>query len=85
MYTDSYNGVIKTKTDSLQKTVDDLAGQITKLEEQLERERASLYQQFQAMEDSLSKLRSSQQYLTAIFGDGSATGTKSGATSSSSS
>jgi flagellar hook-associated protein 2 len=66
-YTDYYTGMIKTKSDSLQKTVDNIAKQIDELQKQQERKRASLYKQFQAMEEALAKMQSQQQYLAAAI------------------
>jgi flagellar hook-associated protein 2 len=66
-YTDSYEGIIKVKTDSIQKTVENLAKQIDVLMAAQERKKASLYKQFQAMEEALANLQSQQQYLSAAF------------------
>jgi len=64
-YTDSYEGILKGRTDSIQQQVNNIAKQITALEKQLERKRAALYKQFAAMEEALGKLKSQQEYLTA--------------------
>jgi flagellar hook-associated protein 2 len=84
-YTDSYEGIIKTKTDSLQKTIDGIASQITEMEAAQERKKASLYKQFQAMEEALASLQSQQQALTSYFGSSGSSSTSSASSSSSSS
>jgi len=63
-YTDPYNGVLKSRKDALNSHIKASDDRIRSLEEQLERRRASLYQQFMAMEEALSQLQSEQQYLT---------------------
>jgi len=62
-YTDS-DGVIASRKDGLQLQIDSIADQIENINEQLEIKRASLYQQFTAMEKALSQLQSQQSYLS---------------------
>lgn len=64
LYIDPYTGTIKGKKDALQTQIDNIAEHIERMEEQLERKRISLYQQFIAMEDALAKLQTQQQFLT---------------------
>ena len=66
-YTDTYNGAIKTKKDSIEASINTYSDKITFMEEQIERKRESLYEQFTAMENALSELQSQQQYLTAMI------------------
>ncbi|NLI15036.1 MAG: flagellar filament capping protein FliD [candidate division Zixibacteria bacterium] len=80
-YTDSYNGIIKVRTDSLQKTIDRIASQIDEMEAAQERKKASLYEQFQAMESALAELQATQQELTAYFGTTYSSASKSGSSS----
>lgn len=82
-YTDSYEGIIKVKTDSLQKTIDGISDQIDKMEAAQERKKTSLYEQFQAMEEALAELQSTQQELSAYFGTSYSSAAKSSGTSSS--
>ncbi len=65
LYIDPHDGTIKGKKDALQNQIDNVAEHIESMEEQLERKRISLYQQFIAMEDALAKLQTQQQFLTA--------------------
>jgi flagellar hook-associated protein 2 len=67
-YTDSYGGIIKVKTDSLQKSIDSIVSQIDAMTAAQERKKVSLYEQFQAMESALAELQATQQELTAYFG-----------------
>lgn len=64
LYIDPYGGTIKGRKDALQTQIDTLAEHVKAMEEQLERKRISLYQQFTAMEEALAKLQTQQQFLT---------------------
>jgi flagellar hook-associated protein 2 len=81
-YTDSYEGIIKVKTDSIQKTIDGIASQIDEMEAAQERKKTSLYKQFQAMEEALAELQSTQQALSSYFGSSYSSASKAGSSSS---
>jgi flagellar hook-associated protein 2 len=66
-YTDSTNGILKGKKQALELQINTISDQIERLNEQLERKRASLYTQFTEMEKALAQLQSQQQYLTAAI------------------
>jgi flagellar hook-associated protein 2 len=66
-YTDTYNGSLKAKKDTIEASIQTYTDKITFMEKQIERKRESLYEQFIAMENALSELQSQQQYLTAMI------------------
>jgi flagellar hook-associated protein 2 len=66
-YTDASVGILSSRTKSITRQIDNLKEQIDRMEEQLERKRASLYQEFMAMEEALGKLQSQQMYLSAAI------------------
>jgi flagellar hook-associated protein 2 len=66
-YTDPYNGALKSRKDALNSQIQSSNDRIAELEAQLERKRASLYDQFNAMEEALSQLQTEGNYLTSML------------------
>lgn len=63
-YTNSSTGIIKSRTDSIQKTVDTIKNQQARIEERLVTKEKRLRDQFVRLEILLSKLNAQSQYLT---------------------
>lgn len=59
------DGVLATKTTSLQKQVDDIKTQVTDFDERLAKRKEDLYTQFNNMETALSNYQTIADYLTA--------------------
>ncbi len=66
-YTNSADGLIKTKTDAINDQIEDTKAQIEKKEAALEKVEASLKAKFTAMELTLSKLQTQSSYLTSLL------------------
>lgn len=66
-YTDSIDGVLGSRTKSLNRRVDDVDKQITRLEDRLESLTTRLTKRFTAMEQSLSVIQMQNQALTAAL------------------
>lgn len=67
-YTNATRGIIKSKTDSIQKTVDGLTAQQKRIEERLVAKEKRLREQFTRLETLLSKYNTQSQYLTNQLG-----------------
>ena len=63
-YTNSLTGVLKSKEDSIQSTIDDLAAQQTKMEERITRKEASLREKFVRLESLLAQYNNTSTSLT---------------------
>ncbi len=63
-YTNSSTGIIKSKTDSIQKTVDRIKDQQARIEERLVTKEKRLRDQFVRLETLLAKFNAQSQYLT---------------------
>lgn len=63
-YTNSTNGIIKSKSDSIQKTIDDLTAQQNRIENRLADKEKRLRAQFVRLEVLLAKYSTQSQYLT---------------------
>jgi flagellar hook-associated protein 2 len=83
-YTDPSTGILSSRAKSIQKQIDNIADQITRMEALLEKKRASLYTQFTAMEEAIGKLQSQGAALTAMFGSTSSSSSSTSGSSSSS-
>ena len=57
-------GLLKSRTDEMQSTVDDIADQIAKMQERLTVKEQQLIRKFSQMEQTISRLQSQQQALT---------------------
>lgn len=64
--TETSTGLLSQRSDSLQRSVDQLTDRKTQLTELLEKQRARLTARFQATETALSKLQSQQSALSAL-------------------
>ena len=73
VYVDPYEGTIKTRTDSLEDTIEGLEDSIADFEARMEDYEARLRTQFNSMEIVLGELYSTQSYLTALFAQGAST------------
>jgi flagellar hook-associated protein 2 len=67
VYVDPYEGTIKTRTDSLEDTIEGLEDSIADFEARMEDYEARLRTQFNSMEVVLGELYSTQSYLSALF------------------
>ncbi len=63
-YTNSSTGIIKSRTDSIQKTVDTIKNQQARIEERLVTKEKRLRDQFVRLETLLAKFNAQSQYLT---------------------
>jgi flagellar hook-associated protein 2 len=63
-YTDSGNGVLKTKESSIQESIDTIESQIQRMEERFAREEQNLRERFARLETLLAQYNSVSQYLT---------------------
>jgi flagellar hook-associated protein 2 len=63
-YTNSLTGVLKSKGDSIQSTIDDLAVQQTKMEERITRKEESLREKFVRLESLLAQYKSMSESMT---------------------
>jgi len=66
-YTDSIDGIITSRTQSLDTQILSQQGRIERLTEGLDRERARLERQFVGMEQALAQLQSQQSALSSLF------------------
>ena len=64
-YTDSGKGIIKTKEDSLRKSVDNLISQQNRIEDNLTLKEKTMRGQFARLESLLGNLNAQNQYITA--------------------
>jgi len=62
--TDPYTGLIKLKTDTLQRQIEDINDQIEHQERLLEKEQERLMRQFVALEEALAQLQSLSSWLS---------------------
>lgn len=65
-YTDSFTGSFKTEDETIQKTIDSLADRVNAIDAILVGKRDRLLRQFQAMEDTLASLTTTQTQLSQI-------------------
>ncbi len=63
-YTDATSGIIKNRADSMQKSIDDLDAQKTRLNARIASDEQRLREQFARMETLLAQYNSTAQYLT---------------------
>lgn len=63
-YTNSLTGVLKSKEDSIQSTIDDLVTQQTKMEERITRKEQSLREKFVRLESLLAQYKSTSESMT---------------------
>ena len=70
VYIDPYEGTIKSRTDSLEDTIEGLEDSIEDFEARMEDYEARLRTQFNNMELVLGELYSTQSYLSALFAQG---------------
>lgn len=63
-YTDTATGIFKSKTDSMDKTIDRIKSQIERIEDRLEDKEKRLRDQFVRLEALLAKYNTQSQYLT---------------------
>ncbi len=66
-YTDANDGILNSRTKSIEKQINNTKEQIERMEERLEVKRKGLYLQFIAMEDAIGKLQGQQQFLTSAI------------------
>lgn len=62
-YTNSLTGVLKSKEDSIQSTIDDLAAQQTNMEERITRKEQSLREKFVRLESLLAQYKSTSESM----------------------
>ncbi len=67
-FTDSINGTLTDETKTIQQQIDEIKQRISAFDEAMQRRAQHLREQFTAMENALSKMRTQSQYLTALFG-----------------
>lgn len=67
-YTNATKGILKSKTDSLQKSVDDLTAQQQRIQDRLAAKEKRLRAQFASLETLLSKYNTQGQYLSSQLG-----------------
>ena len=67
VYIDPYEGTIKSRSDSLEDTIEGLEDSIADFEERMDDYSARLRDQFNSMEIVLGELNSTQTYLSALF------------------
>ena len=66
-YTDANDGILNSRTKTIEKQINNIKEQIERMEEQLEVKRQSLYKQFIAMEEAIGKLQSQQMFLSSAL------------------
>jgi len=66
-YTDTNDGILNSRTKTIEKQINNIKEQIERMEEQLEVKRQSLYRQFIAMEEAIGKLQSQQMFLSSAL------------------
>ncbi|UCE67821.1 MAG: flagellar filament capping protein FliD [Candidatus Zixiibacteriota bacterium] len=66
-YTDANDGILNSRTKTIEKQINNIKEQIERMEEQLEVKRESLYKQFIAMEEAIGKLQSQQMFLSSAI------------------
>ncbi len=65
-YTDPYEGVLKSRKDSMEKSIESYADRITFLSGLMESKREALYTQFAEMESALAELQVQEEYITSM-------------------
>lgn len=68
VYTDSLDGIIKTRTDSLQNSISDMDDRIANMELRVELYTKNIQRQFTAMESAIANINSVGQFLSAQVG-----------------
>lgn len=67
-YTDSSKGVLKSKSDSMQKSIDTIDSQIQRMEDRFTKEEQNLKDRFSRLETLLQKYNATSQYLATQLG-----------------
>jgi flagellar hook-associated protein 2 len=67
VYLDTFDGTLKSRTDSLEDSIEDLEDQISNFEKRLTAYAARLRTQFTNMEVVLGELNATQSFLSQLF------------------